>query len=875
MVDNSKSPIYLYTIRAQPQINSEIPQLIPDYLDAPIRKLKLNDKLIKVKFKYTGIDGIKYVIENPTPLIPPRAKCPECLKSSTFAKQTRHAPGCTLAYENIHLILNKKCLTDLNQVESQRYDTLISGPIYDADDEIPFAEIVRMPGKKRESDRTGSLQLATFTFLINKKVINARLYLNDLNFEIQKIESEYIDISMNEIGTFFVDFLKSNFRMDINEYIPMITMVETRIHINSNLKIETSKNNWKSYITKEKIPLKELLPLKEESSNKTRSFVTDKSTKLTIGLRPKTVHLMLTHGTQQECRLGTTSNNCIIDEETLNPYADFVIDKVVEILKSDPQVPKKRLDKVYNVYTPNSVFTTMAGKASTANFSRGAPGGISKKRPHPYEFFGKCPPTQIFSWNGTDNISKSQQKIFGDRTVYFPDCVQTNKEDLILPFEEVTIKEFQDSINLINDNPKNKSYNPDNGRSQFLPSKTISDWMDKFINGNFYNAKTGKPKFTPKEIVSGVSSLESKTSLAEDPHSGIYKIGKQSEFLRGDNSMVLDSRVWPGIWNMSTEDVRKFANCMAKQIRIINEPEPFMNDFQIKPLYFISKFRYDKIYNVPLNSIFVKVYIKVENEKRGKATIIERDLNVLYDNVKVQPKTNSKFVEGSDFEFYAFIDGKTIISIFEIPIPIKFKPSSKIKLKSITSTKGEKEIMINDEELEFRIAFEDSPMYIQNHVTKQVTMDFFWTGTHLEYNLNTVTELEKEMVNQYKETLIETMVDRHKCSNLKKSENFYTQSSRIPFKSKIISKYGKNKWYRFKFAWFENDDCRFDDDLELYHNPTENKTRINKTKLDPSFILEPIKQINKPRDSYLESWNKFYRVAITFADFYSNHYYVN
>jgi hypothetical protein len=867
MVDTSKPIEYLYTIRAQPFF-SEQPEtsLRPSKIADAIRALKLDNNLIGIKYRYKDASGTKILIENPPPLIPLLAECPECEVKSTNYTQKRHKPDCTLAFDVKTLILNKDYIKELNVEELERYKELIDGPIYNEDDDIPFINIFKLQGKSREL-KTGILQLATFVFLINKKVIKAKLYLDDLNFEIQKVKSEMVDDTINTVKRFFINFFDLNFEIKIKDYIPMIKLIETWIPLQPNKKIDMSKNKWKSYVNKSNSnpnsPLSHILPVKrEDSSSHTRSFVTDKQTKLTITLMTKTVHLVLTHGTKQQCNEGTTSNNCIFTEETLNPYVNFIGSKIKEVLKDRPIEITKRLNKIFNSYTPQTIFTTKSLKGSTGSYTT-APEKSSKKRPHPYEFFGKCPPTQIFSWEGTSDLKPRQYKDFGgritnDKKIYFPDCEVIKKEDVILPFEEITLNELKDSINEITDNPK-QHYDPLK-RTQFVrPSKTISGWMDKFINGNFY--KNGKPILKPEEVTSGISEYVTVTTLAEDPKSAVYVHGKQSEFFKGDNSMILDSRVWPGIYNLELKELRKFAECMLKNMRVIEPSEPKISIFNVLPLYYIIPTDSEgKIYNIHIDSIFVKIYVEVINGKRGKATIIERDFNVLHKDVIVTPKNDKSF--NNDFDFYAFINDKTIIPVFETP---KIKLSSPFKIKSIKNTSGDKELIINDEDSSIHIAF-DNNSYVQNHLTKQLTMDFFYTGTHLIYKTETVNKEEIELVYKYRKELVLDL----NLKNSEKTEKFYEIPDNIPFKSKVLNNYGKNKWYRFKFAWFEPEDYRYED-IELYYDPTTSGERH--TKLKPSFILEPIKELKSgPRDSYLESWNKFYKIVITFAEFYSKNF---
>ena len=862
---NPNKPMdFLYTVRVQPAGKVKT---IPNYkMGEVIKELELDPekesefpdwkkplKGVYYTWRIRGEERIQEIIQKPTPLIPAKAICSSCYRSSSPSKLVRHKTDCNQALEPHLLLFNEEYLNKLNPKEKSRVHELnkLGGELY-------FTEIFKLPNRERNKFKTGKVQLPWFTFLVGKKLVKAKLYPNDSTFEIQKISAELVDKAVNVIGNFFMNFLNSEFGNIVNimDYVLVINMIETRIPIPKGMKINKSKNDWNNFVNG---PIKKIIKDDKISPSKA-SFITTDKKKLTVKLETNYVFVSLNHGTIKECESGVTSKNCIINKDSLMPYIEFTINNVMNtFLEGFSRAPSKRLQKVFNSYTPRSVFTTKSSQSSTCEYTT-APGNVSKSRTHPYEFFGKCPPTQIFSWEGTDDLTATQISKLGGKKRYFPKCEAINALDLKLPTVEMTKDELENSIIISESKPYKK------------PFKN-SHWMEKFLNGN-------KTEMQPRNVESWTGSGDNNfvIKMSEDPDSGIYKHGKQSERFHGNNEMILDSRKWPGLLKLDDSQIEKFVDCALKQMRIIDPAEQKMNLFTVLPLYYILPFD-GELYNIPVSSVFVKIYITTtlkDNIEKSCATILEIDSNVLYRDIPVNVtnpyfnhkiEVNGEFVktEPTDFEIYAFLNSKTIFPIFDSKPPFEFKVGSKLSIKNIEKTTGEKEIIVDKENLKLRIAFEN-PTYIQNHLTKQVTMDFYYDGKQLTYKSEDVSLEDKEIVQNYNKELVVDSENKKLSETVKK---FYSNYDSIKYESKVLGKKSKAKkgWYRFRFAWFKTDDPRYDD-TELFYQATKMGT-----KLVPEFILEPIKKLeNTPRDSYLETWNKFYRIVITFSDFYSNYY---
>lgn len=806
-----------------------------------ISRLKLNSSLIGIFYTFKPLHSEGYqFLQNPPEPIPPMAQCLMCQQKGGKQTYGSHNIDCNFVDDTV-LMFNTKFVNDLSSEHQKRY-------LENRDPETGealYIDIFNKPGVDRVPKK-GLIQLPWFTFNIENTPIKAKLYPDTLKFEIQKINGNLLDSAFKTISQFFINFFKTYFEIHIQKYIQTITQIETHITLPESEKIDKETNNWNSYVSRNS-PLERFYSKKSDTiSNMT--FLTQDGAKLTVHLKTRAIQIILNRGTKLECAAGDFNPNCVLNESIFIPYVNFINEHVPR--KAAIIEFKRRINKVFNTYTsPDWKFNREFPQQ---------PEGTSRGHPIPHEFWGSCPPSHIFQWQGKNSKNK-----LNNREVYYPDCKAIKSPDNII-FErqlsnqggisnETTLEELKSTIN--HSKPYKKG-EPIQFRDKGKSPLTLSPWMKWFTEGFMVDSE-GNPTVKPVDITSGIGpgilkkkgQNLTKTTLSKDPNSGVYKEGRQSRHYHGDDSMEFDSRIWPGLVNLEFNQVKSFAKCMLSKIRIINPAELHISQFTVRPLYYIENF-VGNIYNIPLNSIFVKVVIM-----NNLATIIERDTNVLFQNVLVTEFENFQptFKDNHELDYhstYGFIDKTTFIPLLE---STKIKFESSLKTKSITKTQGEKECIVeigspgSETHLpKVQLAFEN-PDFIRNELVKTVTMDFYFTGSHLEYHGETNPEC-KLVVESYRD-------------QLQIGQQFYKNAVSIPYSNKFIK--SKSGWFRFRFAWFDPKDPRYND-LELYYNPIKKQI-----KLDPSFILEPIRKIKEPRYTYIESWNTFYRIILSFSELYS------
>jgi hypothetical protein len=796
---------------------------------------KVSVKLEGIKFAWKSDDGeYQRVFKLPPEPIPKLGKCVNCNRTWESERSILHSTSCIS--QNIRSIYFNNVKENMKYLTSDQHNNLQTikehyNTLYGEEgaklleSQIPLTSIKQITGPEVYSEpKDRQVKVLTLSFRlkvperVDSDLVHVKFY-SDGNWVVQKKPIYLLEPLTRILVPFFVNFVKNHFSYnngtlrDVGNYRVIVNMIEITKNVGVGTEIDpvfrknVSSTKWKIFKTDDG-SLKQIL----KTTPTTVSFRTNNNLKAIIQIKRFAVHVTLNRGTIKE-RKGDVcfDEKCEIQELFLNDIIDKIISKV-PVIKMEFELTS-RTDRVFNTYTGATWFDTAnIKKKPKASHVRG------DDRPNPHRFKGKCRQGSSFIFEGEVSKDVNNKK-------YFPKCKKlSKKQQCHMGIEEITWDEILKSLTDI----------------QKLPQVKSGDvWSDKFLNGY---------KTEPGNITSGVGPGKTLTTYTTDKDSGIYVPGKQSTYYNGDGTMILDSRNWIGMNNLELPDLKNYVKCMLERTRIIEKAPEKMLTFEMYELYYMDQFTETHIYNIPLDSRFVKLYVDIENT----GTILERDGNIIYGNITTRfllKIDTNPFINLIPVSYYGYLVDKKFIPISIIPSEAKIDG---FKIEEISKQKGKKEILMNELTGEFRVSFEDSDEYIQNNLTKEITFDLYYNGSQVSYNDSEIPPSleDRETVKNYTKTIGGDY------------SKYYNLIDKINYENKILK---QNKWYRFKFSWYISDDHRYSDLLLQYE-------QCNKgDKLNPTFIFHPIKKIETPRYGYLESWNKLYRVVKTFSEFYSQY----